>query len=333
MEFIDYYSVLGVARSATADEIDRAYRKLARQFHPDVSKAKNAEEKFKQVGEAYEVLKDSAKRAQYDQYGAAWKDAQEHGAPPPGFDGFRAGRGRAGPGTGGFSTEFGAGGDFSDFFQQLFGMGGGLRGGAADSPFGGSTRGGRQTRRSQGRVATAGFDQEARINLSLEDAAHGGRREVTIREPETGATRKLALQVPRGVRAGQRIRLAGQGSAGHGGAPGHLYLQVDIAPHPLFRLEGADLHTVLPVAPWTATLGGTALLCTLDGNVKVKVPAGTSSGRRIWLAGRGFPNGHGAGDLYAEIRVHVPENLTPEERELFEKLATASAFVPPSQHA
>ncbi len=327
MEFIDYYSVLGVARGATADEIDSAYRKLARQFHPDVSKAKNAEEKFKQVGEAYEVLKDPAKRAQYDQYGAAWKDAQEHGAPPPGFDGFRSRPRSAQPSD--FAAEFGGGGDFSDFFQQLFGMGGGT----AQSPFGGGGRGSRQTRRGGGRAATAGFDHEARISLSLEDAAHGGRREVTIREPETGVTRKLALQVPRGVRAGQRIRLAGQGTAGQGGAPGDLYLQVEIAPHPLFRLEGADLHTVLPVAPWTATLGGTALLRTLDGNVKVKVPAGTSSGRRIRLAGRGFPNGHGAGDLYAEIRVHVPEQLTPEEQELFEKLAAASVFVPPPQHA
>jgi curved DNA-binding protein len=321
MDFIDYYAELGVGRDATSADVDRAYRKLARQYHPDVNKDKGAEEKFKRIGEAYEVLKDPAKRERYDRYGAAWNQAQSHGAPPPGFEEFRYGPGDAG----GFSFEFGEGGDFSDFFRELFGMGGGERGGTR------TARGG--TRRA--RMRAAGADQEARLVLSLEEAAQGGRRPVTLRDPQTGASRTLAIQVPAGVRPGQRIRLAGQGDAGHGGGPaGDLYLHVEVAPHALFRLEGADLHTVLPVAPWTAALGGSMLVRTLDGSLKVKIPAGSSSGRRIRLAGRGFPNGKGqAGDLYAELRVHVPEQLSDDERALLEKLTQASEFTPPPQHA
>jgi len=323
MDFIDYYAELGVGRDAKPDDIDRAYRKLARQYHPDVNKAKDAEEKFKRVGEAYEVLKDPAKRERYDRYGNAWNQAQSHGAPPPGFDEFRFDPRAQG---GGFEFEFGEGGDFSDFFQQLFGMGGvpGQRG---------RTRGGARTRR--GSMRAAGADQEARLVLTLEEAAQGGRRPVTLRDPQTGAARTLAIRVPAGVRPGQRIRLSGQGDPGHGGGPaGDLYLHVEVAPHALFRLEGADLHTVLPVAPWTAALGGSVMVRTLDGTLKVKVPAGSSSGRRIRLAGRGFPDGSGKpGDLYAELRVHVPEQLDAAERELFEKLSDASDYAPPSQHA
>jgi curved DNA-binding protein len=322
MQFIDYYAELGVGRDATAADIDRAYRKLARQYHPDVNKAKDAEERFKRVGEAYEVLKDPAKRKRYDQYGSAWNQAQSQGAPPPGFEEFRFD-----PSEGsGFGFEFGEGADFSDFFQQLFGMGGARRGRA-------SARGGGRARRAH--VHAAGADQEARLVLTLEEAARGGRRSVTLRDPQTRNARTLAVQVPAGVRPGQRIRLSGQGDPGHGDAPaGDLYLHVEVAPHPLFRLEGADLHTVLPVAPWTAALGGTALVRTLDGTLKVKVPPGSSSGRRIRIAGRGFPNSHGvAGDLYAELRVHVPEQMDDEERELFEKLGRVSEYTPPSQHA
>jgi len=323
LEFIDYYSVLGVAKHASAEEIDRAYRQLARKYHPDVSKAHDAEERFKRINEAYEVLKDPVKRQHYDRYGAAWKDAERQGTPPPGFDGFRA------PPSGFESFEFDPGdlGNFSDFFQQLFGLGnlGGM--GGVGTP--------RRRRSSGARRGLAGADQEARLTLTLEEAARGGKREITLRDPETGRARTLAVAIPAGVRPGQRIRLAGQGDAGRGGGPsGHLYLYVDIAPHPRFELEGKDLHTVLPVAPWTAALGGEALLETLGGTVKLKVPAGSSSGRRIRLAGKGFPGGREpAGDLYVEIRIVVPEHAGSEERKLFESLSRGSRFTPPAQHA
>lgn len=321
MEFIDYYAVLGVPRTATSEEIDRAYRKLARQHHPDISKAKDAEEKFKRVGEAYEVLKDAEKRARYDRYGAAWSEAQSQGGSQPGVEGFR------GPDSGDFQFDDAA--SFSDFFQQLFGGAGGMHERT-------ETRGrGRGRARTSARFTMPGADQTASLTLALEEAANGGSRTVSLRDSATGTTRTLAVQVPRAVRPGQRIRLAGQGGPGQGGgAPGDLLLQVEIAPHALFRMEGADLHTVLPVAPWTAALGGAVHLRTLDGALKVKVPPGSSSGRRIRIAGKGFPSPHGApGDLYAEIRIHVPEHATPEEREMFEKLAEISGFAPPPQHA
>jgi len=321
MEFIDYYAVLGVSRTASSEEIDRAYRKMARQYHPDVSKAKDSEEKFKRVGEAYEVLKDAEKRARYDRYGAAWKEAQTHGGTAPGFEGFRS------PEAGEFDFDDAA--SFSDFFQQLFGGTGGVH------ERGGTRTRGRGRSRQGARFTMPGADQTASLTLTLEDAAHGGSRNLSLRDAATGTTRTLAVQVPRAVRPGQRIRLAGQGGAGEGGgAPGDLFLQVEIAPHPLFRMEGADLHTVLPVAPWTAALGGAVHLRTLDGTIKVKVPPGSSSGRRIRIAGKGFPSPHGVhGDLYAEIRIHVPEHPGAEERETLEKWAEVSAFVPPPQHA
>jgi curved DNA-binding protein len=318
VEFIDYYATLGVSRHATPEEIDRAYRQMARKYHPDVSKAKDAEERFKRINEAYEVLKDPAKRQRYDRYGTAWKEAERHGGPAPDFDGFRTEPG----GFEEFDFDLGRAGDFSDFFQELFGLGG---------------RGGRGRARTAGgrRAPASGADQEAQLELALEEAAHGGRRELTLRDPRTGRARRLAVTIPAGVRNGQRIRLAGQGDPGRGGGTsGHLFLQVEVLPHPLFRLDGADLQTILPVAPWTAALGGEALLRTLDGTVKVKIPAGSSSGRRIRLAGKGFPGGRGgAGDLYVEIRIAVPEHPSSEERELFEKLGRASTFAPAEQHA
>ena len=183
--------------------------------------------------------------------------------------------------------------------------------------------------------AGAGADQEASLQLTLEEAAHGGRKEISLRDPRTGSGRTLAVRIPRGVHPGQRIRLAGQGDPGGGGAPaGSLYLHIEIALHPEFTLHDNDLYTVLPVAPWTAALGGEMRLRTLDGTVRVKVPAGSSSGRKIRLPGKGFPTAKGgAGDLYAELRIVVPEHATPEERELFAKLAAASSFTPPAQHA
>ena len=320
MEFIDYYAVLGVAKTATKEEIERAYRKLARRYHPDVSKAKDAEEKFKQLGEAYEVLSDPQKRAHYDRYGAAWKEAQSQGGGPPSAESFRF---EGDPELGEFHFG-GGGGDMSEFFAQLFGLGG--MGGTG-------TRRRARTTGGAGRVMV-GRDQEARIALTLEQAAQGGQRQISLPDPRARRSRTLKVNIPRGILPEQRIRLAGLGEPGAGGGPaGDLYLSVEIEPHPEFRLDGRDLHTVLPVTPWRAALGGEVLLRTLDGTLRVKVPPGSSSGRKIRLTGKGFPDGHGrGGDLYAEIRIVVPERLTPQERELFEKLAEASTFTAPAQH-
>jgi curved DNA-binding protein len=313
MKFIDYYAVLGVPRTSSQEEIQRAYRKLARKFHPDVNKDAAATAKFKEINEANEVLKDPEKRAKYDKYGEYWKEAERSGGMPPGgmppgwegvsFD----------PEGGGFS--FGGGGEgFSSFFEMLFGM----------PPRGGARGGGRSPR-----VARGG-DIEGVLTLGLADAAHGGRREVTFMDPSTGQPRTAEVRVPAGVTSGGRIRLPAQGTQGSGGAPaGDLYLRVDVAPDPRFRLDGRDLHVSLPVTPWDAALGGEARLPTLDGDVSVKIPRGSSSGRRIRLRGKGFPNPKGQpGDLYAEIRIVVPEEPTPEEEELFRKLAETSDFTP-----
>ena len=324
MEFKDYYATLGVDKDADKDEIQKAYRKLARKYHPDINKEPEAEAKFKEIGEAHEVLKDPEKRKKYDQFGAAWKQSGQGrtGGPPPGWENvvFDLGGGFGGRG-GGFRFEsgegFGASG-FSDFFEALFGGMGG-RGGAR--------------RRAGGPPPTArGSDVEAEIVLSLEEAARGGRRELTLTDPETGGSQRIAVTLPKGVRPGQRIRLAGKGTAGAGGGPpGDLYLKVKVAPDPRFRLQGRDLHTTLKVAPWEAALGTDAEVATLEGPVRVKVPAGTSSGRKIRLRGKGFPSKNGdAGDLFAEVSVVVPPELSAREEELFRELAEASGFRPRS---
>ena len=317
MNFIDYYEVLGVGRKASQEEITKAYRKLARKYHPDVTKEKDAEEKFRQVNEANEVLGDPEKRAKYDQYGAAWKQVQDGQGPPPGFEGFQFDFGR-GRGGGGFSGFGGGGGGFSDFFEMLFG-------GAGPGGFGGGGGGG-----GRGGFRMPGGDVEAKLALSLEEAARGGRRQLTLGDPRTGQARQVDVRIPAGVRPGQKIRLAGQGSPGPGGGPaGDLYLLVELQPHELYRLEDRDLHVSVPVTPWEAALGGTAAVPTLDGPVRIKIPAGTSSGRKIRLKGKGFPNPRGAsGDLYAELRIVVPETLTAEEEELFRRLSEVSDFGP-----
>ncbi len=304
MEYKDYYATLGVKKDASDDDIQKAYRKLARKFHPDVNKAPEAEAKFKEIGEAYEVLKDSDKRQKYDQYGSAWKRAQQTGSTPPGWEG-----------------NFGGGdGDFSSFFDMLFG-GAGRRGGAR----GGA--GGFQGFGGQG-FPGAGGDTEATIKLSLEEAVRGGKREITLQDPNSGQRKTLSVRIPEGVRAGQRIRLANQGQPGmNGAAAGDLYLRLEIEPDPRFKIEGADLHTTVPVSPWEAALGGDAEVQTLDGAVRVKIPAGSSSGRKIRLRGRGMAQAGGEkGDLLAEIRIVVPEKLSERERELFEQLAESSSF-------
>lgn len=316
MEYKDYYATLGVKKDASDDDIQKAYRKLARKFHPDVNKAPEAEAKFKEIGEAYEVLKDSDKRQKYDQYGSAWKRAQQTGSTPPGWEGS----------FGGFDFGGGGGGDFSSFFDMLFGGAGrrgGARGGGGFQGFGGQGFGGQGFPGAGG-----GGDTEATIKLSLEEAVRGGKREITLQDPNTGQRKTLSVRIPEGVRAGQRIRLANQGQPGMNGAPaGDLYLKLEIEPDPRFKIEGTDLHTTVPVSPWEAALGGDAEVQTLDGAVRVKIPAGSSSGRRIRLRGRGLAQSGGEkGDLLAEIRIVVPEKLSERERELFEQLAESSSF-------
>jgi len=314
LEYKDYYETLGVSRSASKDEIQKAYRKLARKFHPDVSKVEDAETKFKEINEAYEVLKDPDKRKKYDQYGSAWKQARQSGSPPPGWEGVQFDFGGFGGQGGGFGSS-----GFSDFFEMLFG---GAAGGA------GAGFGGRHARQ---RPVHKGADQEASITLTLEEAARGGKREITLTDAG-GQTKTLAVKIPPGVKPGGRIRLSGQGGAGGGGGPaGDLYLRVELVPHPALRLEGADLHTTVPITPWEAALGGQASVPTLNGAETIKIPAGTSSGRRVRLRGKGFPRSkEGAGDLYAEFRIVVPEESSPEERALYEQLKETSDFAPRS---
>lgn len=331
MDYKDYYEILGVSREAPKEEIQKAYKKLARKYHPDVSKEPDAETRFKELSEAYEVLKDPEKREKYDRFGSAWKQARQTGQSPPGWEGVHF---DFGPAAGGFRFEgagpgFGGSG-FSDFFEMLFGGAGGAGGargfgGAEQAMRGGFRPGGGHGRRK-------GADQEAAITLSLEEAARGGRRELTLTDPATGGSKTLAVKIPPGAKPGGKIRLAGQGSPGAGGGPaGDLYLKVELVPHPKLRLQGNDLHATVPIAPWEAALGGEADVPTLNGPTRVKIPAGTSSGRRIRLRGKGFPQPKGeTGDLYAEFRIVVPEEPSKQERELYEKLKAASDFDPRS---
>jgi curved DNA-binding protein len=327
LEYKDYYETLGVSRGAGKDEIQKAYRKLARKYHPDVSKVEDAETRFKEINEAYEVLKDPEKRKKYDQFGSAWKQARQSGSPPPGWEGipfdfsqFTGQAGAGGPG-GGFHFEGGGpgfgGSGFSDFFEMLFGG----AGGGAGAGFGG--------RRGRHQAARKGADQETTITLTLEEAARGGKREIALTDG-SGQTKTLSVKIPPGVKPGGKIRLSGQGAAGAGGGPaGDLYLRVDLVPHPTLRLQGTDLHTTVPIAPWEAALGGQATVPTLNGTETIKIPAGTSSGRRVRLRGKGFPRKKdGSGDLYAEFRIVVPDEPSDEERALYEQLKEASDFEP-----
>jgi curved DNA-binding protein len=323
VQFRDYYEVLGVSRTATQEEMQRAYRKLARKYHPDVSKAKDAEDKFKEINEAYEVLKDPEKRQKYDQLGANWKAGQDF-RPPPGWD-MHFGSGGAGQSE----FQWGDAGGFSDFFETLFG-------GQAQR---GHSRAGRG-RRGGGPVWTqAGADQEAAIRIPLEEAFLGATKPITMQMQSVTPEGQLAVQeksyevkVPAGILDGQKIRLAGQGGEGTGGGPrGDLYLKVEIELHPIFRMNGRDLTMDLPIAPWEAVLGAEVQLMTLAGTVTLKVPAGTQSGQKLRLRGRGMPNPRGApGDLYALISIVVPKEPSGRERELFEELQKVSSFRPRS---
>ncbi len=290
MEYKDYYKVLGVARDASADDIKRAYRKLARKYHPDVSKEPNAESRFKDVAEAYEVLKDADKRAAYDQLGSDWRAGQGF-TPPPGWSAGHEFRGGAG----------GAG--FSDFFDSLFGRGFAGVGGA---------------RRPSARAE----DQQATVQIALEDAFHGSSRTVNLTQAG-GRARTLEVRIPKGVRAGQRIRLSGQGSGG-----GDLYLEINFAPHRLYRLEGADLYLDLPITPWEAALGATVKVPTMGGPVELTIPVGSQSGDKLRLRGRGLPTTPTPGDQYVLLKIVAPKADTPAARELYQRLADELPFDP-----
>ncbi|SNT33499.1 curved DNA-binding protein [Actinomadura meyerae] len=308
----DPYEVLGVPRDAGQDEIQRAYRKLARAYHPDINKDPEAEDKFKDVSEAYAILSDPEQRRRYDAFGPDFRRVPEDVDPDMWARtraGAAAGAGRAGPyaTAGGYTGGFGEDIDLEDLFGGIFG--GRRRGGGRWSAW----------------SPSRGADQEAEIEISVEEAYQGTSRTLTLQRPE--GTRNLDVTIPAGVTHGQRIRLAGQG--GSGDTAGDLYLVVRIAPHPRYRVEGRDVYTDLPLAPWEAALGTTAGLPTPGGEAKVKVPPGTSSGRRLRLRGRGLPNPRGApGDLFAEVRIVVPPEPSETERRLFEELASASPFDP-----
>ena len=300
--FRDYYETLGLAKSASADEIKSAFRKLARKHHPDLAKDKKAaEEKFKEINEAYEVLSDPEKRKKYDEYGSNWQN------PGNGFQG--APGGGSGYGSGGFGggsaggTDFHFGGTgYSDFFEQFFG-----------------------TRRGRGFGGGAGFEEtpqrgrdvEADILVTLDEALNGATRQISFRKGNAPDVQTYTVRVPKGVREGQRIRLAGQGESG-----GDLYLRVKMQQHPDYRFEGADILHDVEVPAWRAVLGGELTIPTPDGKAKLKIPAGTQSGRKFRIPGRGLPEkGGGRGDFYAVMEIEVPETLTPEQRDLWEKLA------------
>ena len=289
MEFKDYYQTMGVKRDATQDEIKRAYRKLARKYHPDVSKEPDAETRFKEVGEAYEVLKDAEKRAAYDQLGANWKAGQDFRPPPDWAEGFEVH-------GGGFDRADAA--EFSDFFEALFGRGGYSQG------FAGRPLGGFDVR---------GEDTYAKVVIDLEDAYHGATRALTLRHTEMGADGRpnpkehtLNVRIPKGVRQGQHIRLAHQGGGGIGtGEAGDLYLEVEFRPHPFYHVEGKDVYLELPVAPWEAALGATVKAPTPTGVVDLKIPAGSVSGRKLRLKERGIP-GKTPGNLYVVVQIALP---------------------------
>ena len=341
VEFKDYYKSLGVARSASDDEIRKAFRKLARQYHPDVAKNKaQAEEKFKEINEAYEVLSDPEKRKKYDALGPDWKQSAEF-RPPPGWQSRRRTRG-AGTDAGEFEFHFGGTG-FSDFFEQLFGA---ARRGRADfrRPEGFSEMG----------MSERGRDAEADILVTLEEALHGSLRQITLQksfhcEKCKGArevngrvcrvcggsgqqvrAETFKVKIPAGVREGQKLRLAGQGEAGAGEGPaGDLYLRVHFAKHPDFRVENGELYYDLELAPWEAVLGTKVSVPVLGGRVEIKISPGTQNGQRLRLRGRGLPGRNGErGDLFAEVRVAVPEEITESERALWERLARESQFRP-----
>jgi curved DNA-binding protein len=330
MEYRDYYKILGVDRSVTADALKTAYRRLARKFHPDVSKEADAEARFKEVQEAYEVLKDPEKRAAYDQLGANWKAGEQFRPPPDWGSGYEfsggpppgAGRGRSRraqqPGNGGgqqFSQE-----EFSDFFSSLFGGG---------SPFAGAGAAG------EGEGGRSARDHHARVDIQLEEAFHGTTRTLELRRPSVGADGRVEftnhtvrVNIPAGVTEGQLIRLAGQGApAAGGGAAGDLYLEAHILPDKRYTLEGRDVTLTLPLAPWEAALGASVTVPTLGGPVNMQIPAGAQAGQKLRLRGRGLP-GNPPGEQYVQLKIVLPPANTAEARAVYEEMRAKLAFNP-----
>ena len=326
MEYRDYYKILGLERAASADQVKTAYRRLARKYHPDVSKEKNAEERFKEVQEAYEVLKDPEKRAAYDQLGSEWQSGQQFRPPPDWGSGyeFSGGAARGGPrrrtyraggaeGGGEYAQE-----DFSDFFSSLFG---------GETPFAGG-------------AARSARDHHARVDISLEEAFRGATRTLELRRPQvkpdgtvTLETHTVRVTIPAGISEGQLVRLAGQGAPGAGGgAAGDLYLEVHILPHALYVLDGRDVTLTFPVAPWEAALGAAVNVPTLGGAVAMQVPANSQSGQKLRLRGRGLP-GTPPGDQYVQLKVVVPSASSPEARALYEQMRDKLNFDPRADFA
>ena len=323
MKFKDYYETLGLERDASPDAIKQAYRKLARKFHPDVSKEPDAEARFKEINEANEVLKDPEKRTAYDNVGSRWQQEQAAAGrpqngnadfqPPPGWDtGFEfSGRGGAG------GEAFGGGAEFSDFFESLFG------------------RGGRSAGTRRPAASTAGQDHHAKVLIGLEDAYNGARRSISLRMPaidEQGRgvlqERTLDVNIPKGIREGQHLRLAGQGGPGVGGGPaGDLFLEIEFAPHRLFRVDGRDVILDLPLAPWEAALGASVSAPTPDGDVELTIPPGSVAGRKMRLKGKGIP-GKPAGDLYVVLQIALPPAATEAAKSAYAAFAKATDFNP-----
>jgi len=311
MKYKDYYKVLGVERTASADEIKKAYRKRAHKFHPDVSKEKDAKEKFQEIGEAYETLKNTEKRAAYDQLGSGFAPGQDFRPPPDWERQFRDGttRGAHGPEHTAFDEA-----DLADLFAGLSG------------------------RRAGGRFPMPGQNFEVEAGITLEESASGTEVELKLEAVEHDAQgvphrvpRTLRVRVPKGAVTGQRLRIAGKGGKGFdGGRDGDLYLNIRLAPHRLFRADGHDLYVDLPLAPWEAVLGASVKVPTLDGTVRLKVPASSKAGQHLRLSQRGLPKREGAGDLYAVLQITVPPAPTAREKELFQTLAGESQFDPRS---
>jgi curved DNA-binding protein len=330
VQFQDYYKTLGVDRGASKDEIRKAYRALARKYHPDTNKSSKAEEKFKQIGEAYDVLGDEEKRKRYDTLGSNYKAGQDFQPPPEWeqmFSNFGGGpRGRStgfgGPGAGG--------GGFSDFFSMFFGEQGGQAGagGPGMAGFGGA--------RPQTQARQKGHTHKVEITVSLNDVFHGASRRINLEGTDPAGkrvTKNYQVKIPKGIKNGGTIRLAGQGEPGiNGGAAGDLLLKVNIHSDPRFILSGHNLTTTIPLAPWEAALGAKVSVPTLSGDVTLSIPQGSQSGQKLRLKGKGMPiKGDDRGDLFAQLKIVVPKELNDEETKLFEKLRDVSVFTPRSQ--
>ncbi len=299
MEYKDYYKILGVERSASADEIKKSYRRLARKYHPDVSKEADAEKRFKEVGEAYEVLKDPQKRQSYDQLGANWKAGQDFN-PPPGWE--HAGFGGFGGRGGGFSGASG----FSDFFESMFGAG-----------FAQSAGGGQHAFRQ------AGQDQSAKIEVSVREAFHGANKTIRLSNGKS-----LQVKIPKGISTSKKIRLSGQGLPGiNGGANGDLYLEVNVVNDAEFELNGKDIYINVNITPWEAALGEKVAVTTLDGQVEIKIPANSKGGQKMRLAGKGMP-GTPAGDFYVRLNIATPPANSDDEKAFYQQMKEKFCFNP-----